>query len=306
LATEGKVNISSVCCQLGYSKQAYYKSRYLRTLKSCKYTIAKDKVLELRAEMPRLGTRKLHYLIRAELDKQAVSMGRDKLFNFLRKEDLLIVKKKKYTVTTDSRHWMHKYPNEIKQMKIIRPEQVWVADITYISLTDKPCFLHLVTDAYSKQIMGYHASESLAATCTVKALEMALKNRKYNGKLIHHSDRGLQYCSNNYTNLLKQEAITISMTQDGSPYDNAIAERINGILKDEFGMGETFKDLKDVERQIKEAVQVYNKKRPHMSNHLLTPEQMHEQDILEPKAWHKKPKRILRDSFGFLPSLPIH
>src|SRR5262249_605835 len=148
----------------------------------------------------------------------------------LREEGLLITKKKKYMKTTDSRHWMRKYPNLVKPFDLKRPEQLWVADITYLSTTDRYCYLHLITDAYSKLIVGYNVSETLASNETLKALQIALRNRKYQSSLIHHSDRGLQYCSAAYIKTLQQKGIAISMTEDGSPYDNAIAERVNGIL----------------------------------------------------------------------------
>ncbi len=196
---------------------------------------------------------------------------------------------------------MHKYPNLIKGMQVKRPEQLWVADITYITVADQHCYLHLITDAYSKMIMGYNVSKSLAASSTIRALETALKNRRYIGKLIHHSDRGLQYCSSGYVKILQKNNIAISMTEDGSPYDNAIAERMNGILKDEFGLDEVFEYYGQLNLQVAQSVQLYNQKRPHESNYLLTPQQMHRQNKLKPKAWHKKSTRNLEASCGFLP-----
>lgn len=295
-----------MCGQLGYSKQAYYKSIRLKKLKSLKRSVIKQKIMEIRREMPRLGTRKLYYLLKESFLRDGISIGRDRLFDLLREEGLLIVKKKKYTKTTESKHWMRKYPNLIKKLELTRPEQLWVADITYLSMGNRYCYLHLVTDAYSKQIMGYNVSETLAASETLKALQMALKNRKYQGSLIHHSDRGLQYCSSGYVQALKQKSIAISMTEDGSPYDNAIAERINGILKDEYSLDQIFDDQSQLQLQVKQSIYSYNYKRPHESNHLLTPNEMHQQENLKPKAWHKKPTRTFEDSCGFLPSLNIN
>lgn len=250
--------------------------------------------------MPRLGTRKLYHLLNKDFKTQGIAIGRDRLFDLLRQEGLLITKKKKYTKTTDSRHWMRKYTNLVKGLKIRRPEQVWVADITYIAVGDGYYYLHLITDAYSKMIMGYCLSETLAAGWTLKALKMALSARRYPGQLIHHSDRGLQYCSAAYVKTLKQNNISISMTEDGSPYDNAIAERINGILKDEFGLDEVFDNPCQLNLQVTQSVYIYNNKRPHESNHMLTPNQMHRQNILKPKAWHKKSTRTSKGSCGFL------
>lgn len=263
----------------------------------------KTRVMSLRREMPRIGTRKLYYLLKESFQREGISIGRDRLFDLLREEGLLIIKKKKYTKTTDSKHWMRKYPDLVKQLEVTRPEQLWVADITYLTLTDRYCYLHLITDAYSKQIMGYNVSETLAAKETLKALEMALNNKIYTTNLIHHSDRGLQYCSSGYVRTLQNASIAISMTQDGSPYDNAIAERVNGILKDEFSLDEVFDNQLELKLQVKQSIDTYNSKRPHESNSMLTPIEMHKQDKLRPKAWHKKPTRTFEGSCGFLPSL---
>jgi putative transposase len=260
--------------------------------------------MTIRSEMPRLGTRKLFYLLKEDFQREGISIGRDRLFDLMREEGLLIIKRKKYTKTTDSKHWMRKYPNLIKGLELKRPEQLWVADITYVTIGEGYCYLHLITDAYSKFIMGYCLSETLAARGTLKALQMALKNRKYNDHLLtHHSDRGLQYCSSEYIKALEDKNIAISMTQDGNPYDNAIAERVNGILKDEYGLDEVFDNRGQLELQVRQSISSYNNKRPHESNYLLTPNEMHQQDKLKPKAWHKKSTRTFKGPCGFLPSL---
>ena len=265
--------------------------------------MAKQKVLEVRKQLPRLGTRKLYYLLAGDFKKEHIAVGRDKLFSILREERLLIIKKKRYTKTTDSKHWMHKYPNLIKGLQLMHPEQIWVADITWLAIKNNYCYLHLITDAYSKKIMGYELSNNLNASNTIKALKMALRNRKYTTPLVHHSDRGLQYCSAGYTKLLTDNNVDISMTQDGSPYDNAVAERVNGILKDEFGLDDTFENMEQASREVKQSIDLYNRLRPHLSNSMLTPIEMHKQNKLRPKAWHKKPTRTLNGSCGFLPSL---
>lgn len=238
--------------------------------------------------MPRLGGRKLHYLISKDLGREHIRIGRDRLFKLLREEGLLISKKKRYIKTTDSSHWRFKYPDQIKGLKPTRPEQIWVADITYLSLIEGYCYLHLITDAYSKKIMGYKVSENLGSVHTLEALKRALKQRQYKSRLIHHSDRGLQYCSVAYVNLLKQNRITISMTQDGSPYDNAIAERVNGILKDEFELDDVFETQDQAESITKQVIEIYNQQRPHMSCHMLTPQKMHNQQKLKAKNWNQK------------------
>jgi putative transposase len=253
--------------------------------------------------MPRLGVRKLYHMLKKELLKERIPVGRDRLFSLLRREDLLINTKKKYTKTTHSKHWMHKYPDLVNPMKVNRPELIWVADITYLSVGDNFCYLHLITDAYSKKIVGFKVSADLLSKHTIAALKQALKNRSYDRQLTHHSDRGLQYCSAGYIQLLVSNGVQISMTQSGSPYDNAIAERVNGILKDEFGLDETFKSMQEAETQTTRSIKIYNETRPHMSCSMLTPLKMHKQDKLEVKAWHKKSPRTLEGSYGFLPSL---
>ena len=298
------MSISCVCRQLGYSKQAYYKSKSNQQKKTCYYSVAKQKVLAVRKQLPCLGVRKLYYLLAKDFKSQQIPVGRDKLFRILRHENLLVVKKKRYTKTTQSHHWMQKYPNLIKGLQTINPEQLWVADITWLNLKKGPCYLHLITDGYSKKIMGYEVSNNLLAASTIKALKMALKARTYTTALIHHSNRGFQYCSTGYVNVLKNKNIAISMTQDGSPYDNAVAERVNGILKQEFDLDEPFEDIKQAKREVKRAVGLYNNQRPHLSNTMLTPMQMHEQNKLKPKAWHKKIARTIKGPCDCLPSLP--
>lgn len=280
-------------CELfGYSKQAYYKQQVHHYLTVCKKQQVKSVVLDIRRQMPRLGTRKLYHLIKNE-----ISMGRDNLFNLLRTEGLLIYKKKRYTVTTYSKHWMRKYPNLIKSAELIRPEQVWVADITYIdTAADGNAYLHLITDAYSKQIMGYELCSNMEAASTLKALQMAIKNRKYKDEpLIHHSDRGLQYCSKLYTDYLKEHGINISMTENGDPYENAIAERVNGILKDEFGLAEQLNNIAEALQQTRQSITRYNTIRPHLSCYMLTPVQMHQQKEIKIKSYNKKAQTSLVD-----------
>jgi putative transposase len=261
--------------------------------------------LSIRHLLPQLGTRKLHKLLGEEGKGHGVKIGRDRLFDLLREEALLVVRKRKYVKTTDSRSWMRQYPDLVKGMKLERPEQLWVADITYLTTQQGHCYVHLITDAYSKKIMGYKLSEGLAASETIQALRAAVKHRRYGQPLTHHSDRGLQYCSKEYTELLGQHKISISMTQTGSPYDNAIAERINGILKQEFGMDDHFDTLQQAQKQLDQAVMLYNHLRPHLSNSFLTPEQMHSQNVLKPKTWHKKTASSSEVTGGSLSSILI-
>lgn len=267
----------------GYSKQAYYKHQQCLVRRQSERCTALDLVQQVRYVLPRLGTRKLHYKLQGQ-----IPVGRDKLFDILREEGLLITCKRRYTKTTNSKHWMRKYPNKISGLDITRPEQVWVSDITYIDTINNFQFLHLVTDAYSKQIMGYKLSPTMNAADTACALQMAINNRMYpSSALIHHSDRGLQYCSQLYTTVLNDNQIDISMTEQSDPYENAVAERVNGILKDEFGLDDRFEDIEQLRLQTKQAIELYNKYRPHISNHMLTPEQMHKQQLLSIKKYNK-------------------
>ncbi|WP_442266462.1 IS3 family transposase [Tenacibaculum sp. ZS6-P6] len=282
-----KESISSTCKLLGFSRQVYYQANY-RVKKS--QSIA-NKVVELvkrvRMEQPRIGTRKLYYLLSEELSSLAV--GRDRLFDILRANKLLIKRQKSYHITTNSHHRFRKHTNLIENLEINRPEQVWVADITYLGNRKNPMYLSLITDAYSKKIIGYHLDKTLEVSSTVKALEIAMKNRVYPEKeLIHHSDRGLQYCSNIYQNILSKHNIKCSMTESYDPYQNAIAERVNGILKQEFFIATTNLDIKIMKKIVKQSITIYNSKRPHWSCHFKTPNQAHQQNKMKIKSYRKK------------------
>lgn len=237
--------------------------------------------------MPRLGGRKLYFLLKDQLS--LLNVGRDKLFRILRANHMLIQSKRRYQVTTNSHHRFRKHKNLVSTLEIEKPDAVWVSDITYVGSRTNPSYLALITDAYSKRIVGYNVSTSLSVDGSLKALEIAIGNRKdRNYPLIHHSDRGLQYCSNDYQKLLKDNDIKPSMTEKYDPYENAIAERINGILKQEFDIARKAKDFITKEKLIKNAIRIYNHLRPHLSNHMLTPMQMHAQNKLKPKQYKSK------------------
>lgn len=226
-------------------------------------------------EQPRIGTRKLYYLLKSDFIDQGIKIGRDSLFDYLRNENMLIKPKKNYTKTTNSKHWLHKHPNLMKEMEIKRSEQAFVSDITYVKSRERTHYLSLVSDAYSRKIMGYKLSDDMSAENVVKALQAASKKRKTDFPAIHHSDRGLQYCSLVYQNELKKNNITPSMTDGYDCYQNAIAERINGILKQEFLIHKC-NNGKELELLIKESIDVYNNKRPHLSLNMKTPNFVHE------------------------------
>lgn len=237
--------------------------------------------------MPRIGTRKLYYLL---LDKlQLMKIGRDKFFDILRANHLLIQPKRNYHVTTNSHHRFRKYQNQILDLEINRPEQVWVSDITYIGKRDNPCYLSLVTDAYSKKIMGYYVADNMNTESSLKALKMALRYRNNkNLPLIHHSDRGIQYCANEYQKQLNKNKILCSMTQNSDPYENAVAERVNGILKQEFAIDKYSQKTEVMKKIVKEAITAYNEIRPHYSNYMLTPNQMHSQNLIKMRTYKTK------------------
>ena len=265
---------------------------YYREIKSTQEKLKLSfKVVELvkskRILMPKIGTRKLYYLLENEL--KVLKVGRDKLFRILKANQLLIKPKKKYHITTNSHHRFRKHKNQIKEIAYTRPEQVWVSDITYIGNRKNPSYLSLITDAYSKKVMGYNVSDSLNVKGSLAALEMALKNRKYkNEPIIHHSDRGLQYCSNEYQKILDKNNILPSMTEQYDPYENAIAERINGILKQEFDIDKYDINLNTKRSVVKNSIEIYNNFRPHLSNYMLTPNQMHKQKTIKRKSYKKE------------------
>ncbi len=240
----------------------------------------------VRAGMPRIGTRKLCHILEEPL--KDLHVGRDKLFTILRANQMLIVPKRSYRTTTNSHHRFYKHKNLVENIDIIRPEQVWVSDITYIN-GRQSIYLAMVTDAYSKKIMGYDLSDSLATEGSIRALKMADKKRMYRQELlIHHSDRGFQYCSDYYQKILKKKNIVPSMTETYDPYANAVAERVNGIIKQEFLLEDYKVDLKTMRALVAEAVTMYNNKRPHLSCSMNTPQQMHLQREIKIKSYKKR------------------
>lgn len=242
------------------------------------------KVLELvqteRKILPMLGGKKVYHQIKATLKDNCLKMGRDKLFKLLSDHHLLIKPKRRYITTTNSKHWLRKYPNIFKGLKITQPEQAWVSDITYIKTDVGNCYLNLVTDVFSRKIMGYAIAENMNTEEMKKAYEMAIANRIYpHNSLLHHSDRGLQYCSGEYVKLSNDHGVTISMTENGDPYENALAERMNRTLKEEFGLGRRLPSRQQAFRLAEEAVELYNQRRPHLSLKMNTPNCVHLQKI---------------------------
>lgn len=233
-------------------------------------------MLAERKLLPRLGGRKTHYLITPELRSQNLKFGRDKLFNLLRENDLLIKPRRRYIQTTNSKHWMRKYPNKAKDLTLTAPEQLWVSDITYLKTEEGNCYLTMVTDAYSRKIMGFSIDDNMEASTVAKALEMGISNRRFGHELVHHSDRGLQYCSKEYVNLAESGNISMSMTEQSDPYENALAERMNRTIKEEFCLDHTLKSKEQTYQAVKEAIWLYNNYRPHQALSWGTPEHQHQ------------------------------
>ncbi|WP_155395540.1 IS3 family transposase, partial [Vibrio owensii] len=258
------LSLARVCRLCGISRQSVYQREKRTTARKIEIQPVKEMVLELRRYMPRIGTRKLHFLLKPKLIKAGIKLGRDALFDYLRHERLLIRPKRSYTKTTNSRHWMKKHPNLLKEFKPSRPEEVLVSDITYVQSDEGVHYLSLVTDAFSRKVMGYELSNEMKATDVVKALRMAIKARQYRCPCIHHSDRGLQYCSSVYQRLLKVGDIKPSMTDGYDCYQNALAERVNGILKQEFLLYRS-RNIEELKQLVKQSVSIYNNMRPHLS-----------------------------------------
>lgn len=236
--------------------------------------------------MPRLGCKKIHYLLK----EKGIDLGRDILYDILRNNRMLIKRKKKYAVTTNSKHWMKKYPNLIRGFNFSGPNQLWVSDITYIPINNSFVYLSLITDVYSHLIVGYRLSLTLERDGAVGALKMALEHIPGEDRigLIHHSDRGVQYCSHEYVRLLKENSIRISMTENGDPYQNAVAERINGILKDEWLDHEHYTCFEDLSNRIDEIISIYNHHRPHLSCDMKTPVQSYNLTGQIKRRWKKR------------------
>jgi putative transposase len=278
--------INELCSLLGYSRQSYYQGKKCIQQKAYESDIIIEEVLRYRKLQKRLGTRKLYGEMRTFLAAHGFQIGRDALFTLLSERGLLIKKRKRSgCITTFSRHRFKKYPNLIKDFIPIAPNQLWVSDITYIHLKQGFAYLSLITDAYSRKIVGFYLSRDLSAQGSLKALKIALTNNLNRTGLIHHSDRGVQYCCNEYVNLLDtKHKIKISMTENGDPLENAIAERINGILKQEL-LEEEFANFEAAQKAVAIACSTYNHLRPHGSINNMKPVEAHQRTGELKRTW---------------------
>ena len=271
----------------GLNRQVYYRSTKRSKASRKKAEQVIELVENIRIKMPKLGGRKLYFLLSEPLKE--LKIGRDKFFNILRANHLLIIPKRSYHVTTNSHHRFRKHKNLVSDYQVTKPNQVWVADITYIGNRKNPSYLSLITDAYSKKIVGHHVAENLTTEGSLLALKKAINTTELKElSLIHHSDRGLQYCSDEYQKNLEKNNIKCSMTQNSDPYENAVAERINGILKQEFNIDKFDVETKIKRKIVEESIEIHNELRPHFSNHYLTPNQMHKQEKLKIKTYKNK------------------
>lgn len=263
--------MSDLCLYWGVSRQAFYKDRKAINIKQGQRDFLLAKVRDLRKEHVRLGTLKLMNELKEPLRQCGRGFGRDKFFDLLRGHDMLIKRRRSHSVTTNSRHPFYKHTNQLAAVTVSAPDQAWVSDITYLKTREKFVYLSLVSDVYSRKIVGWNVSSSLAVEGAMDAVKMALRGCSATKDIIHHSDRGIQYCCHAYTDLIEAKQMRMSMGEAGNCYDNAIAERVNGILKDEYLLDSEFLHLKHAEQAVRQAVYLYNNKRPHWSLNLRKP-----------------------------------
>lgn len=285
------IGLAELCAWFGISRQAYYQNSWKAINTSLEEELVIQQIKGIRKNHRRMGTRKLYEKLHPFIQEHGIKMGRDALFTLVSANHLQVRRRTRRIQTTQSFHWLRKYSNLIKDFVPTAPNQLWVSDITYWKINERQhLYISFITDAYSHKIIGYQLAETLAAVESIKALRMALSDlgSESHSQLIHHSDRGIQYCSKDYVKLLKDYQIHISMTENGDPLENAIAERVNGIIKEEYLLDYQVKSLKEARELLKTVVNLYNEDRPHMSIGNLTPEQVHQKvkiPIKTEKLW---------------------
>ena len=284
-----RIGLARLCGWFGITRQAYYQNNWEGVSTTLEEELIIQQVKKIRSNHKRMGTRKLYEMLHPFMQEHAIKMGRDVLFNLLSANHLLVRRRKRRIKTTNSYHWLRKYPNLIRGFVPTAINQLWVSDITYWKLEENPVYISFITDAYSHKIVGYQVADTMEAIETVRALQMAISSlgaeRPLN--LIHHSDRGIQYCSQSYIKLLKENGIQISMTENGDPLENAIAERVNGIIKDEYLDNYQVSTINQAKDLLKAVIELYNTERPHMSISNFTPNQIHQSKtkIQTEKLW---------------------
>jgi transposase InsO family protein len=283
------ISLAKLCGWFGVSRQAYYQNGREHLKAFVEEGILLQQVKEIRNNHRRIGTRKLYEMLQPFMLEHHMKIGRDALFTILSANGLLVRKRKRRIQTTNSYHRFKKYPNLIRSFVPTGINQLWVSDITYWKLSNEHVYISFITDAYSHKIVGYQVAQTMEAIESIHALQMATAQLTPGcyPELIHHSDRGIQYCSNAYVRLLHETRIKISMTENGDPLENAIAERINGIIKEEYLDTYDVMNIKEAKELLSNVVILYNKERPHMSISNLTPDQVHlsNQTIKTKRLW---------------------
>lgn len=267
--------MKGLCAKVGFSRQAFYKDKKVRQ----RLKVEKEAIIELvksqRKIHPRIGARKLHHLIKPDLNEMDLNIGRDRFFSVLREANLLIKRRFRGKRTTYSNHCFHVYSNLIRHIDPFMPNQVWVSDLTYIRTDEGFMYLSLITDAFSRKIVGFDVSDTLEASGCMRSLRMSLSTLKKGEHPIHHSDRGSQYCCQEYVKMIKSRDLLISMTESNHCYENSKAERVNGILKQEYFLGARFRTKFQAIEAVRQAIKLYNEMRPHLSLNYRTPSQVH-------------------------------
>ena len=271
------VGVAKLCGLFGKTRQAFYDHCWRNSSEQLQQALVVELVTKVREQLPRIGGLKLFYMLKNDFLSHNIAMGRDSFFKLLREYNLLVKRKRHYVRTTDSNHMFRKWPDLTRNLKIKSAQQLWVSDITYLRTENGFIYLSLITDAFSRKIVGYHLSQHLKVQGCLVALKKAILSLSNPDGLIHHSDRGIQYCCEPYVAVLQSHGIRISMTQSGSPYENAIAERVNGILKIELQLDKTFSSYSTAVPEVHKAIDLYNRLRPHMSCNYQTPGQVHMQ-----------------------------
>lgn len=270
-----RCTISALCRLAGMRRQAYYQDRRVRQRQGFDEERVLDLVRRMRALHPRMGARKLHHELKPAMLEAGIALGRDRFFELLRRHGLLVARKKKRVRTTYHDPVLPVYRNLLYEREPIGAHQIVVADITYIALEAGFVYLFLITDLFSRMIIGYHCAETLEASGSVEALRMALAQLPPESRPIHHSDRGSQYCCHEYVEALLARGLSVSMTEQNHCYENCYAERVNGILKDEYNLDARFRDKAQADRAIAQAIELYNHHRPHLSLQMRTPAKVH-------------------------------
>lgn len=284
------IGLARLCGWFGITRQAYYQNNWQGISTGIEEELILKQVLHIRKNHHRMGTRKLYEVMQVYMVEHSIKMGRDALFSLLSANNLLVKRRKRRIQTTNSNHWLRRYPNLIRNLELTGVNQLWVSDITYWKIdTGEHLYISFITDAWSHKIVGYQVADTMEALESIEALKMAIKSlgKEKAINLIHHSDRGVQYCSGDYVKLLKDNKIGISMTENGDPLENAIAERLNGIIKQEYLDNYQVRTLKEAKQLLRSVVELYNSERPHMSIGNQTPTKIHHSktDLKPEKLW---------------------